>query len=189
MLDSLHPDLERHGVAVVGDIELGQGRRPVRLEAAKGVGQVQAEAFVEPTRHLDVDPPPLLGGTLGRVEYLEIAAPGNDVGLGQVRHDLGDERGLVLSVAVERDQAIVSRLDRPLEGATESGAVAPVPLVPDDLDGREGAEQPRSPVGRSIIDHQDVVGIPQDLGQDGLEVGFLVVDRDRGEHSHRLRMS
>ena len=62
----LDPDLQGHRVAVVGDLELRQGRGPVGLEAAEGVGQVEAEAFVEPARDLDVDPPPLLGGRLRR---------------------------------------------------------------------------------------------------------------------------
>jgi len=43
----LDPQLERHGVARLGEIELGQRLRAVGFETAKGVGQLQAQSLVQ----------------------------------------------------------------------------------------------------------------------------------------------
>ena len=67
----------------------------------------------------------------------------------------------------------------------KTGPVAPVAVVPDDLDRRERPEQFGRPIGRAVVDDQDVAGIPQDLGEHRLEVRFLVVDGNGGEQSHR----
>ena len=53
MFGRLDPDLQGHGVAVVGDVEPGQGRGTIRLEAAKRVGHRGGRAQTAPARGID----------------------------------------------------------------------------------------------------------------------------------------
>ena len=161
----------------------------VRLEAAEGVGQVEAQAFVEPTGDFDVDPPALLGGPLRRVEDFEVAAARDEVGAGldELGGHLGNARGLVLAVAVERHQAVIA----PFEGAGESvpkpRAVAEVRRVAEHLDRRKPPEQLGRPVGRAVVDHQDVSRVPQHFLEDVLQVLLFIMYGDCGENLHQGR--
>src|SRR6266576_1998411 len=51
----LHPNLQRHRVARLHDVELPQGVNAVALEPAKRIGEIQAEAAVQLGRDLLID--------------------------------------------------------------------------------------------------------------------------------------
>ena len=90
----------------------------------------------------------------------------------------------MLAVAIERHQAVVAPLDGRPEGRAQAGSIAQVAGMADRPDRGEGPEQLGRPVGRAVVDDQHVTGVLEHLGEDGLEVGFLVVDRDGGEEVH-----
>ena len=90
----------------------------------------------------------------------------------------------MLAVAIERDEPVVAAIDGRPERIPQAGPIALVAFVPNRPDCGEGAEQFGRAVGRSVIDDQDVAGVPEDLGEDRLEVLFLIIDGDGGEDVH-----
>ena len=108
----------------------------------------------------------------------------------------GQARGLVLLVAVHRNDPVVAAEISPLEHVTHRATVAAIVSVTNDFDGMFG-QQRRRAVGGSIVDDHDVAvelrGVSRHLQQHALD-GFLFVehgDRDedawsRGGHSASL---
>jgi len=102
-----------------------------------------------------------------------------------IRHDRNRGYGAGLSSAFNRAiQAVVTPLDRPAEGAAQAGPVAAVAVVADDLDPGEARQPLGGAIRRAVVDDQDVPGVAEDLGEDRLEMGLLVVHGDRGQQSH-----
>jgi hypothetical protein len=56
--------------------------------------------------------------------------------------------------------------------------------MPEDPDGRKLPEQLRRTIGRAIVDDHDISGMADNLGEDRLDVRFLIVNRDGREYSH-----
>ena len=90
----------------------------------------------------------------------------------------------MLTVAIERDQAVVSVLERIREHAFQGRSVTAIGLVAQDLDRFEGPQEFRRAVGRAVIDDEQIASVLQDLGHDRLDVAFFVVNGNRGEQSH-----
>ena len=98
----LYPELQRHSPAGFGDVQMGQRLPAVGLEAAEGVGQVQAESRVEFRSDLPVDVATVLRRQGILTEVAQVAAAGYDVGVVDRLQKHRDARRLVLAVAVHR---------------------------------------------------------------------------------------
>ena len=57
---------------------------------------------------------------------MQVAAAGDNIGFRQMRRDLGNALGLVLSVAIKRDQSVVAAIDRRLKSRAQTRTVAQV---------------------------------------------------------------
>ncbi len=154
------------------------------LEPAKRVRQIEPQAFVEPARDLDVDPPALFGRHLRRIENLEVTTSRDDIRLGKAGGDFRNALRLVLAVAIERDQTIVVAVDGRLEGCAQARAVAPILRVTDRQDGRKFPEKLGCAIGRAVINDQNIARVLDDLAQDADEARFFVVNRNGGQKTH-----
>ena len=90
----------------------------------------------------------------------------------------------MLAVAIQGDDPVIASGDGVLEGGAQACAIAEVARMMDRLHGRERAKELGGPIGRSIVNDQDVLGISQDLREHGLEVSFLVIDRNGRQEMH-----
>src|SRR5262249_49191277 len=95
----LDPELQRHAPARLGDAQPGQGLLAIRLEAAEGVGQMQAEAGVDLAGDLLVNPAAVLRRRRVLAEVAQVAAAGDDVGVVNGFQQYRDAGRLVAGVA------------------------------------------------------------------------------------------
>ena len=137
MSHGLHPHLQRHRITLVGDLESPQGGRSISLETAKRIRQIQPQAFVEPARDLDIDPPALFGRLLAGIEDTQVTAARDDIGLCQMRGDLGNPLRLVLPIAIKSHEAVVAAVDRRLKSRTQARPIAQVARMTNRLHRRK----------------------------------------------------
>ena len=106
----------------------------IGLEAAKRVCQVHAQALIEPPRHFQIDSPAFFRRPLSGIKHLEITAAGDDIGFSQMSGQLGDACGLMLAVAVERDNAVIPPRERGFERGAQARAIPQVMRMADRAD-------------------------------------------------------
>src|SRR5262249_13066482 len=104
-----------------------------------------------------------LGRPLRGVEDTEVSAARHDIRRVQPPGDFRNAARLVLAVAIEGHQPVVASLYRPLERRAKTGAVSEIAWMPNDLDRRKPCKQARSLVGRTVVDHENVLGMTKHL--------------------------
>lgn len=178
----LNPELEGDGIAIDVEVEVGQRRDAIGLEAAEGVGDGESEAVADPAGDFGVDLAAVGRRRIAAAGGVEIAAAGEDIGVvffdGFV--EVGEAGGLVLLVAVHGDEPVVLVALGPAEGVADGAAVAEVGAVADDVDGLF-SEEGGGFVGRTVVDDEDVVGVVADAAEDGGDVFLFVVDGNGDE--------
>ena len=89
----------------------------------------------------------------------------------------------MLPVTIDGHQHVVSLFNSIVKRAFESGSVALVDLMRDDLQVGLCGEQFRSSVTRTVIHNQDLVGIAPDFIKNAENMLLFVKDRQRGENT------
>ena len=90
----------------------------------------------------------------------------------------------MLLVAVEGDQPVVGVGLGKLKSVDQALPVAAIDLVVDLVDRRFGPQQFGRRVGRPVVDHQDLAGVPLDLVEHRLERAGFVEHGDGRQVSH-----
>lgn len=184
--DRLHPELEGHGIAEFGDLDVLEAGDAIGFEAAEGVGESEAQFPIQFGGDEVIDAATVGGGNALPIEGLEVTAAGDDVEFTALLIESGceggDQFGLMLAIAVDGDEGVVVMGFREFKRGTKCSPVALIGIVGDDLNVGKMREPFRSTVGGPIIHDEDVLAIFPDLSEDGIQGGGLVIDRNGGQN-------
>src|SRR5205807_7330833 len=132
--------------------------------------------FVQFSRDLPIDLLPVLGGQGVLPEVAKIAATRDNVGIVDRFEQHGNARGLVLAVAIHRNQNVNAPLQRIGERRDECCAITPVLGVRNNLNISLLGQECRGAVGGAVVNDEDVRCMTTDFAEDVLDVPFFVVD-------------
>ena len=124
-----------------------------------------------------VNSPPLFGRAAVALKMLEVAAARYDVGLGGLGHEPRNHARLVLAVAIDGNQHVVSVFERKIECRYERRAIAAILRMRHHLHVASSGQQLRRAVARTVIDDEHIRRVTQHFIQHGRNVIDFVVNR------------
>ena len=95
----------------------------------------------------------------------------------------GDQFGLMLTIAINRDQHVITVFQCELKCGPECGTISLILGMSHHLDTGLPGQHLGSAIGRPIIHHQDIRAVAADLLENPVNVRRLVIDRQGGQQT------
>lgn len=163
------PELEGEGVARFGEAQLGQGANAISLEAAKGVGEMKREIYIEEGGEIFVEGDAIGGRGSGRGKiFYEVAGTADDIGVvaGDFFEETGQEVGVMLMVGIKGDDPVKTSLGGETKGVDEALAITEIGGMDNAVEMVLTDEKRAGAIGAAIVDNEDVGQVAADTAED-----------------------